>query len=87
MKKGYDYVAQRAGVETAERLCVTNPLAAVEGAPWPPQPEPLGLWEYVPMKFHARKFSAPPRKEFREDSASDASDSGKSGFFKRLFGR
>jgi protein-tyrosine phosphatase len=87
LKKGYDYVAKRAGVETAERLCVTNPLAAVEGAPWPPQPEPIGLWERVPMKFRARRFSAPPSKEFREDSASDASGSSKGGFFKRLFGR
>ncbi|MGO9777006.1 MAG: tyrosine-protein phosphatase [Terracidiphilus sp.] len=83
LKKGYDYIAQRAGVETAERLCVANPLAAVEGAPWPPQPEPLGLWEYVPMKFHARRFASPPRK----DSDNDAPGSGKGGFFKRLFGR
>jgi len=83
LKKGYDYVAQRAGVETAERLCVTNPLATVEGAPWPPQPEPLGLWEHAPLKFHAKRFAGPPRR----DADNDAAGSGKGGFFKRLFGR
>jgi protein-tyrosine phosphatase len=76
-------VAQRAGVETAERLCVTNPLAAVEGAPWPPQPEPLGLRGRVPLKFHARRLAGPPRRE----AGNDAPGSGKGGFFKRLFGR
>lgn len=83
LKKGYDYVAQCAGVETAERLCVTNPLVAVEGAPWPPQPEPLGLWDRVPLKFHAKRFAGPPRR----DAGNDAPGSGKGGFFKRLFGR
>jgi protein-tyrosine phosphatase len=85
LKKGYDYVAQRAGVETAERLCVTNPRVAVEGGIWPLQPEPIGLWERVPLKFHPKKFSAPPKKSFSESSGSAAS--GKLGLFKRLFGR
>ena len=83
LKKGYYYVAKRAGVETAERLCNTNPRAAVEGAPWPAQPEPIGLWERVPLKFHPKKFSAPPRKLFSEEDGAPA----KPGFFKRLFGR
>jgi protein-tyrosine phosphatase len=58
LKKAYDYVADRAGEETARRLCLTNPQAAVEGAPWPDQPEPLGLRERVPLKFNARRISA-----------------------------
>jgi protein-tyrosine phosphatase len=85
LKKGYDYVAQRAGVEMAERLCVTNPRVAVEGGVWPVQPEPIGLWERVPLKFHPKKFSAPPKKSFSENS--DGTASGKLGFIKRLFGR
>jgi hypothetical protein len=61
LKKGYDYVAERAGEETARRLCVTNPQAAIEGARWPEQPEPAGLWEDVPLKFDIGKFAADRR--------------------------
>ena len=32
LKKGFEYVAERQGEETARRLCETNPRVAVEGA-------------------------------------------------------
>jgi protein-tyrosine phosphatase len=73
--KGYDYVANRVGVETARRLYVTNPQAAVEGTKFPPQPEPMGLWEGVPLKFNAEKVMA------KQGSKA------KKGFFSKIFGR
>ena len=33
LKKGFEYVAQRAGEDTARRLCILNPRAAVNGIP------------------------------------------------------
>ena len=84
LRKGYNYVADHAGEETARRLCETNPQAAVEGAEWPAQPEPEGLWEYVPMKFHAKKFAAPHGKSARAETEGDTP---KAGFFKRIFGQ
>jgi protein-tyrosine phosphatase len=57
LKNAYDYVASKAGEETAIRLCVTNPRAAVKGTPWPQQPEALGLLEHVPLRFNARRYA------------------------------
>lgn len=90
LKKGYNYVAMRAGEETARRLCETNPLAAVDGAPWPAQPEPVGLWERVPLKFHAKRFAAPSGKSVNADAGGNsprAGGAGGAGFFRRLFGQ
>ena len=74
LKKGYDYVAAKAGEETAHRLYVSNPQAAVEGAKWPVQPEPLGLWNGEPLIFD------------RKPEPSLAKSRGQ-GFWKRLFSR
>ena len=80
LRKGYKYVADRCGAETAERLCSTNPRAAVEGAPWPEQPEPVGLLDHVPLKFEVRNAPGPPKPK-----KADKKDSEKPGFWKRLF--
>lgn len=72
MKEAYDYVVRRAGEETARRLCVTNPQAAVEGAEWPDQPEPVGLQDHIPLKFNARRIAHGHKP--------------KRGFWSRLFG-
>ena len=87
LRKGYNYVANHAGEETARRLCETNPRAAVDGAPWPAQPEPVGLWDYEPLKFRARKIASLRGMNTSEESGDVASKSGKTGFFKRLFAR
>jgi len=87
LKKGFEHVANHAGEETARRLCETNPRAAVEGAPLPAQPEPEGLWDYVPMKFRAKKFAAPRGKSASEDTEGYIPREGYRGFFKTLFGR
>lgn len=81
LKRGYDYVASRMGMETAERLFVSNPQAAVTGAEWPPQAEPIGLWEGVPLTFKADP------SEKRRSRGSHSHGKGKKGFWSRLFSR
>jgi len=86
LKKGYQYVANRAGEETARRLCVTNPQAAVKGARWPAQPEPVGLRERVPVKFDVRRYATfvdpASGKVGKNPPETDAK-----GFWNRLFAR
>jgi protein-tyrosine phosphatase len=84
LKKGYDYVATRMGSEVAERLCVTNPRAAVEGAAWPAQSEAVGLWENVPLTFDVKGVG----KRRLSGSNGMASENGQTkGFWSKLFSR
>jgi len=92
LKKAFDYVSMKAGEETARRLCLTNPGAAVGGVSFPEQPEPEGLWEHVPMKFDASRVphgaKAPHRKrpaQPRNEAA--APEVNLKGFWNRLFAR
>jgi protein-tyrosine phosphatase len=84
LKKGYDYVAAKAGEETARRLYVTNPGAAVEGAKWPAQPEPVGLWEGVPLDFEPQEES---KGRQRNGNGAQSTKADGKGFWKRLFSR
>jgi len=83
LKKGYEYVANRAGVETARRLCFENPRAAITGAKMPVQPEPIGVWDSAPIKFAETVKSAPKRPA--ADGARNPAKTG--GFFGKIFGK
>jgi protein-tyrosine phosphatase len=87
LRQGYEYVAKKKGEETARRLCVTNPLAAVEGAAWPEQPEPQGLWEEQPFKLAGREPVERPRSGRRVKGTGNADSEKKQGFWRRLIGR
>lgn len=82
LKKAYEYVCNRAGKETADRLCLTNPQAAVSGACWPAQPEPEGLNENS-TRLTAEDFGMP-----RPGSTQVYGDRQPrpSGFWRRLIG-
>jgi protein-tyrosine phosphatase len=84
LKRGYDYVANLTGAENAQRLCVINPRAAVEGTKLPAQPEPMGLWEKVPLKFDVKSL-AKRRNSNGNVTASDGNE--KKSFWDRLLSR
>ena len=87
LKKAFDYVSKRAGEETARRLFLTNPRAAVEGSMMPVQPEPIGLWDHVPLKFDPRRVGAGSRKTASKASKDQAPATNVKGFWNRLFAR
>jgi len=86
LKTGYHYVADRAGEETARRLCTTNPQAVVLGNPLPPQPEAIGLNEKIPLKFNMEWF-AKSGKMKAGSLVKSGSESLSKGFWSRIFGR
>jgi hypothetical protein len=89
LKKGFEYVAQRAGEETARRLCLINPRAALEGSSWPLQPDPVGLWKHVPLKFNAKKYADGPERASGKTgpakTGEDTPETGAGSFWDRLF--
>lgn len=82
LKRGYDYVAEHAGEETAHRLFVANPHAAIEGRELPHQPEPIGLWDEEPLKIYGSRGSRGSRSASSKSGAEQ-----KRGFLARLLGR
>jgi protein-tyrosine phosphatase len=91
LRKGFEYVAQRAGEETARRLCLINPQAALEGSMLPVQPDPVGLWKNVPLKFNAKKYADDPEPASRKTGPSkrgvDPPKTGARSLWGRLFSR
>jgi hypothetical protein len=65
-------------------LFVTNAHAAVEGAKWPVQPVPIGLWQGVPLDFEPKPES---RSRQRNGAGSQSAKTEGKGFWKRLFSR
>ncbi len=82
LKSAYDYVAGKAGEETARRLCETNPGVVVNGDEWPDQPEALGLWEFVPLKFNAKRYAEGARTTSKATAKTGAKK-----LWDRLFAR
>jgi protein-tyrosine phosphatase len=86
LKKGFQYVADRFGEETARRLCILNPRVTLEGATWPAQPEALGLEDKTPLKFDLKKY-APSRKPPSKKADGSGAETPPKGFWDRLFAR
>ena len=84
MKRAYDYVANRAGEETARRLCVENPRAAITGSKMPAQPEAIGAWDGKPLKFQD-SVKAMPRRQ--PESVGEAEPKTGKGWLGKIFGR
>jgi protein-tyrosine phosphatase len=80
LKKAYEYVTERAGEETARRLCVENPRAAFEGKKLPLQPEAIGIWDSQPIKFGETVKS-------HSRYANGTGEKKTGGFLAKLFGK
>ncbi len=91
LKKAFDYVSRKAGEETARRLCILNPRAALEGQPFPDQHEPTGLWERVPLKFAPSRYRSSSRSSSVKAPApskkKDEPQDAPRGFWDRIFAR
>ncbi len=91
LKKAFDYVSSKAGEETARRLCITNPMVALEGSAWLDQIEPTGLWENVPLKFDPSRYRSSSRPVFAKAGApkkeKDEFPANARGFWDRLLAR
>ncbi len=75
--KGYEYVANRVGTETARRLYVTNPQAAVDGVKFPSAAGARGI-----VGRRALKFDMPKKR-----SNGSRNKHAKQGFWSKLFSR
>jgi len=84
LKKGYEYVANRAGEETARRICTENPRAAFMGTRMPAQPEPVGVWDSAPIKFGDSVRSSPRRSSASSD---DGGEKPGKGWFGKMFSK
>jgi protein-tyrosine phosphatase len=90
LRQAYEYVVKHCGEETARRLFVTNPQVAVEGAAWPEQPVPKGLWEHEPLRFAGAPQMERPRHGRVPKNAQERAEFAETrprGFWSRLFGR
>lgn len=92
LKKGYNYVCERKGEETAQRLCIANPMSAIKGAALGAQPEPVGLAAGVPLKFDAAHFRNKSSGKGssgngKTDEAPSPPRSGRRGFWQTLLGK
>jgi len=83
LKKGFNYVSHKAGTETANRLYIVNPQAAINGIALPAQPEPIGLWEELPFVYPGMPNG---NGAFAETGNGGKKGAGKS-LWQRLFSR